>query len=203
MTSRVPLLADETCVEIRDVACPTGARFLCLIDQYGDFLRRTIVGLCPRAVPLSVDDIEQEARVRLRRALRADREISYPGSYIYKVAVSATIRAIRRASARAEEPLPEEHSAGDRTVLQALHSDPGSSPEALAERGAPRRTLRDAVGRLSENRRLAVGLHLQGMTTVEIGDLMGWTEPKARNLVHRGLKDLRRELGSPQNRWAR
>ena len=32
------------------------------------------------------------------------------------------------------------------------------------------------------------------MTTDEIADLMGWSEPKARNLVYRGLKDLRKAL---------
>jgi DNA-directed RNA polymerase specialized sigma24 family protein len=32
------------------------------------------------------------------------------------------------------------------------------------------------------------------MTSAEIGEILGWSEPKARNLVHRGLKDLRREL---------
>ena len=44
------------------------------------------------------------------------------------------------------------------------------------------------------NRRRAVGLHLRGFTSTEIAQLLGWTEPKARNLTHRGLKDLR-ELG--------
>jgi RNA polymerase sigma-70 factor (ECF subfamily) len=47
---------------------------------------------------------------------------------------------------------------------------------------------------LTENRRITVGLYLQGMTTEEIGGLLGWSEAKARNLVYRGLKDLRREL---------
>jgi DNA-directed RNA polymerase specialized sigma24 family protein len=37
-------------------------------------------------------------------------------------------------------------------------------------------------------------LHLEGMTTQEIGNLLGWTEPKARNLVYRGLQDLREQL---------
>jgi DNA-directed RNA polymerase specialized sigma24 family protein len=32
------------------------------------------------------------------------------------------------------------------------------------------------------------------MTTAEIGEILGWSEAKSRNLVHRGLKDLRREL---------
>jgi RNA polymerase sigma-70 factor (ECF subfamily) len=181
------------------------ARFLRLLERYGAFLRRTIVRLCPRTAGLSVDDIEQEARVQLWRALQGEREISYPGSYIYKVAVSATIRAIRRANARCEEPLPDEHeyAATDTAALSALHSDPGSSPEAMAERAEQRRTVRAALARLSKNRRLAVGLHLQGMTSIEIADLLGWTEAKARNLVHRGLKDLRRQLGSGKTEYAR
>jgi DNA-directed RNA polymerase specialized sigma24 family protein len=32
------------------------------------------------------------------------------------------------------------------------------------------------------------------MTSDEIADLMGWSRPKARNLVYRGLKDLRGKL---------
>jgi DNA-directed RNA polymerase specialized sigma24 family protein len=57
-----------------------------------------------------------------------------------------------------------------------------------------RRQINLALAQLPENRRRAVGLHLQGLTTAEIGALLGWSEPKARNLVHRGLKDLRQSL---------
>ena len=178
------------------------ARFLRLLDRYGAFLRRTIVRMCPRTIGVSVDDIEQDARVQLWRALQSEREISYPGSYIYKVAVSATIRAVRRASARSEEPLPDERESTGTHAAQALQTSPGESPEALAERGEQLRTLQAAVAALSTNRRLAVGLHLQGMTSLEIGDLLGWTEAKARNLVHRGLKDVRHELGSRKRGWA-
>jgi RNA polymerase sigma factor (sigma-70 family) len=186
-------------------APPTAAdaRFLRLLERYGEFLRRTIVRLCPRTAGLSVDDIEQDARVQLWRALKREREITYPSSYIYKVAVSATIRAIRRVKARGEEPLPEEHEAADSEVLRVLHTDPGSSPESLAHRGEQLQSVRAALARLSKNRRVAVGLHLQGMTTVEIGNLLGWSEPKARNLVHRGLKDLRRQLGAEKIEYAR
>jgi RNA polymerase sigma-70 factor (ECF subfamily) len=54
--------------------------------------------------------------------------------------------------------------------------------------------VRTALAGLQENRRRAVGMHLQGMTTEEIGRMAGWTEAKARNLVYRGLSDLRKEL---------
>jgi DNA-directed RNA polymerase specialized sigma24 family protein len=50
------------------------------------------------------------------------------------------------------------------------------------------------MARLPDRRRTAVGLHLEGLTTQEIADLLGWSEPKARNLVYRGLNDVRQSL---------
>jgi DNA-directed RNA polymerase specialized sigma24 family protein len=47
---------------------------------------------------------------------------------------------------------------------------------------------------LSDNRRRAVGLYLEGMASQEIATLLGWSEPKARNLLYRGLSDLRAQL---------
>jgi RNA polymerase sigma-70 factor (ECF subfamily) len=138
----------------------------------------------------SLDDVEQEARVELWRALQNEREISHPASYIHKVAITAALRAIRRAKARRETPLEP--------LEEELDSLPGASrppdPEGLARRQETLRKLDGALSRLRENRRLAVSLHLRGMTTAEIGEILGWSEAKSRNLVHRGLKDLRREL---------
>ena len=73
-------------------------------------------------------------------------------------------------------------------------TDPNRSPEALAEQSELIAKIEQALARLPENRRLAVGLYLKGMSTEEISDLMEWSEPKARNLAYRGLKDLRNEL---------
>jgi len=175
-------------------AAATDARFHELLRRYGAFLRRTIVRVCPRELGLSCDDIEQEAWVRLWTALKREREIAFPGSYIYKVAVSATIRAIRQAKARREEALPEDGLASAGSPVDTLPAPPDASPYAVAERREWTRKIEAALARLPEHRRLAVGLHLQGLTTPEIGELVGWTEPKARNLVHRGLKDLRQSL---------
>jgi RNA polymerase sigma factor (sigma-70 family) len=175
-------------------AAAAEARLLDLLARYGSFLRRTIVKLCPTSIGLSFEDIEQDARVRLWNALKSEREITYPGSYIYKVAVSATIRAIRRAKARREEHLRDPEPGDSGGAGDALAASPEQSPEAIAERREWLRKIDAALGCLPQNRQLAVGLHLQGLTTREIGDILGWTEPKARNLVHRGLKDLRSHL---------
>jgi RNA polymerase sigma factor (sigma-70 family) len=167
------------------------------LERYGSFLRRTLSRLCPPPLKAELDDIEQEARIRLWQALRHEREITYPASYIYRIAVSVTIRAVRRARARREQDLPVDvdgEAIGGGAA--AFQTDTRSSPEAIVERRTWIERIDRARAQLAENRGVAVGLHLQGLTTTEIADLLGWTEPKARNLVHRGLKDLRRYLAS-------
>jgi RNA polymerase sigma factor (sigma-70 family) len=176
------------------------AEFNAILEKYGAFLRQTIARVCPKDLGIQFDDLEQEARLRLWRAIEAEREINFHGSYIYKIVVSVTINAIRRAKALREEQLrlaedgEDEDAAEVRPIIPADGAE--NSPEAQAEREELLRKVEEAMARLPESRRLAVGLHLKGMTTDEIADLMGWSEPKARNLVYRGLKDLRGMLRS-------
>ena len=174
------------------------AEFNAILEKYGAFLRQTIARICPKDLGIQFDDIEQEARLRLWRAIEAEREINFHGSYIYRIVVSVTINAINRAKARREEQLRLAEDEDDEGTADAqpitLAAGAGNSPEAQAGREELLRKVEEAMARLPENRRLAMGLHLKGMTTDEIADLMGWSEPKARNLVYRGLKDLRKEL---------
>ena len=163
-----------------------------LLQRYGVLLRRIVARACPPDLGLSCDDIEQEARISLWKALGSEREIAFPASYIYKVGISAAHRAIRRARARRERPLEEE---GDETSPgRSLSAPPHAAPDKLAERREWVGKIQAALARLPENRRLAIELHLQDLTTAQIGEILGWSEPKARNLLYRGLKDLRQSL---------
>lgn len=172
------------------------ARFNAILEEYGKFLRRSIIRLCPKDLGLDFNDIEQEARLRLWRALRSEREIADLASYLYKIAATATIDALRRAKAKREQQFEATHSeeseAGEPPAPLVAH--PGHSPELRALQQELMRKIAAALARLAENRRRAVGLHLEGMTSQEIADLLGWSEAKARNLVYRGLKELRDQL---------
>jgi RNA polymerase sigma factor (sigma-70 family) len=166
-------------------------RFNAVIEEFGQFLRQSIARLCPQDRGIQFDDIEQEARLRLWRALRSETEIQNLASYIYRIAATATIDAVRRAKVRREEQLhliDEEEGEGER---RPLTEDREKSPVRLTEQRQVIQKVNEALARLPESRRRAVGLHLEGMTSREIADLMGWSEPKARNLIYRGLKDLR------------
>jgi RNA polymerase sigma-70 factor (ECF subfamily) len=171
-----------------------------LLDEYGAFLRRAIVRCCPTHLGLHRDEIEQDARIRLWQVLRRERNIKDPSSYIYKIAATATIDAIRRVAARRESPiaLVEPSGTDDAELSRRV---PQESPEDSAVRSELGRTIDEALAQLPDNRRRAVALHLQGFTSVEIGRLARWSEPKARNLTYRGLKDLRERLKAAGIEW--
>jgi RNA polymerase sigma-70 factor, ECF subfamily len=163
-------------------------RWQTLLDQYGRLLRQAISRFRPQRLGVQTDDIEQEARLRLWKALRAERNITDPASYLYRVAATAAIDAVRRVKARREDPLPDP---GEGTAEPAS-ADP--SADRLAGRRQLLGRVQESLQALPEPRRRAVALYLQGFGSGEIGRLLGWSEAKARNLLYRGLKDLRDAL---------
>lgn len=50
-------------------------QFNAILDEYGQFLHNAVLRLCPKDVGIQISDIEQEARIRLWRALETEREI--------------------------------------------------------------------------------------------------------------------------------
>ena len=170
-------------------------RFNLVVEEFGMLLRRAIVRFCPRDKGLQFDDIEQEARLRLWRALQCEREVTNYASYLYRIAATATIDALRRVQARHEEQLEilieQRTDDGDIMLAPAPVRD---SPERLAESREAVDKVMSAVAKIPDAQRRAVGMYLQGMTSQDVADLMGWSEPKSRNLIYRGLKELRKSL---------
>lgn len=159
-----------------------------ILAAYRTWLRRTLARLHPRGLPIDVEDVEQEVAVKLWKALQSEREIDDLPSYLYKVASTTTIDAMRKVRSQRERISTEELS-------QDPRAEEGSySPERLADNAMLLGRIRKALDALPENRRRAVALHLQGFTTHEVAGLLGWREPKARNLVYRGLKALQTAL---------
>lgn len=173
----------------------TEERFNLVVEEFGMLLRRAIVRFCPRDKGLQFDDIEQEARMRLWRALLDEREVTNYASYLYRIAATATIDALRRIQARHEEQLDMliEQRTDDGEIMLAP-APVRDSPERLAESREAVDKVMSAVAKLPDAQRRAVGMYLQGMTSQDVADLMDWSEPKSRNLIYRGLKELRKSL---------
>ena len=156
------------------------ARFAAVVERYGRLLRDAIARVFPRRLGLQFEEIEQEARLRLWKALESERDVRDLASYIYKVAATTTIDAIRRVKARREEPLEAEDGDGP--------PRPRPLPEGLdGEAALDRRLLLEKVERvmagLDGRRSQVLRLHFQGFTTTEMASLLGWSEPAAHGEI--------------------
>lgn len=158
------------------------------LSEFAALVRR--VGLRHRLSEADLEDVLQEVRIRLWRARsQAPGERTEPvsASYVHQVAVSATVDLLRRRRARG----------ADRTVTLDETVEPvAEQPDPLrsVETSELASQLTRAIEAITPSRRPVVRMYLAGYSSGEVATLMGWTEPKTRNLLYRGLADLRERL---------
>lgn len=136
-----------------------------------------------------LDELLQDVRVRLWKALESGEKISsVSASYVYSAGRSAAIDLIRRRREEREYSLSA--SSEEEPMIAAAVP---TQLETMVRRDVVER-LEQAIDALDPPRAVAVRMHLAGYGREEIGELLGWTEPKTRNLIYRGLADLRDRL---------
>ena len=136
-----------------------------------------------------LDEVLQEVRIRLWRADPSGEQIERLGaSYVYRTATSAALDLLRRRRAHGGD---RTESVDDRP--DALPNNARGPLEEL-EGGELSARILAAVDTLALPRRAAVRMYLSGYEREEIAELLGWSEAKTRNLIYRGLADLRRRL---------
>ena len=80
---------------------------------------------------------------------------------------------------------------GSAPDLESFEAPRAGDPETQAGSSETGRCINDCLQRLLPSRRRAVTLHLMGYTPAEAGEMSGWGVKQARNLIYRGLADLR------------
>jgi RNA polymerase sigma factor (sigma-70 family) len=139
-----------------------------------------------------LDELRQDVRIRLWRALSDGEKIaSAPASYVYRTTMSAAVDRIRRARVRREETLDSAEA-----VVNPLPPLSGRRPGPAEDLDGAElmEVLAQAIAALSDSRRPVVRMHLAGYGREEISELLGWSEAKTRNLLYRGLAELRESL---------
>lgn len=163
----------------------SAARLQALLAEHGARLKAIVRARCPRALGVDPDEVEQDVRVRVWQALAREKTIEQPASYLYQAAMSVIVDHIRRRQARPDTAANDE-------AATAVSGD--ADPQRMAAGGQFGAALRRVLDDLPLRRRRPVQLHLQGFGTAEIGQLLGLSEAAARNLVYRGLDELRARL---------
>ncbi len=164
-------------------------------DQQIDDLVRRFSGLV-KAAAIRVggaqglqlaEDVSQQVFTNIWRQLSREQTIDDPRSYIYRCAVRETVRLL---NIEARQPV-----AGlDDGVIEPL--DGQASPEGEAVARDTAEAVAAALDTLAPDRRRAVEAHLQGYEVTEIMRMYGWPYQRARNLIARGMGDLRGALGA-------
>ena len=167
-----------------------------LLARFGGLVQATIRRLCPSDLGIDTQDIEQEARIRLWKALGRATNSDLAASYVQKVAATSAIDAIRAVLARRDrKALADLESDAEDGGAEETIGSGQATPEDLAARREVGAAIAGSVAALSPRRRRAVRLHLFGLSSPEIARLTGWSETKIRSLISRGLAEVRKDLG--------
>jgi RNA polymerase sigma factor (sigma-70 family) len=158
------------------------------VGRFAALVRR--VGLKHRLSEADLEDVLQEVRIRLWRARSRPQSEQFEqlsASYVYRVAVSAAVDLLRRRRARGAE---QTVALDETNEPIADHADAARSLEE-SELSAQ---LARAIESITPSRRPVVRMYLVGYSGDEVAKMMGWSEAKTRNLLYRGLADLRERL---------
>jgi RNA polymerase sigma-70 factor (ECF subfamily) len=138
-----------------------------------------------------LDELMQDVRLRLWRARGTSEQITgAPASYVYRTAITAALDLIRARRGAREEPIDMTRASGEaRLAAPGGPADGLEADELAAQVGR-------AVGEITPSRRPVLRMYLAGYDREEIAQLLGWSEAKTRNLLYRGLADLRALLAA-------
>lgn len=158
-----------------------------VVARYAEMVRG--VGRRHGLSDADVEELLQDVRVRLWRSQPASEGLaSVTASYVRQAAVMAALDLIRRRR-RKRESVRDLRRASQEQILPEM----GGPERGVEESELAERVMR-AVDRLAESRRPVVRMYLKGYTRDEIAQALGWGEGKVRNLLYRGLADLRARL---------
>lgn len=161
-----------------------------LLDRFANFINAHIQKYNPLDYGLDPDDLAQDIRFKLWRTLQEGKNISNYPAYIKKVADTSVIDQLRKL--RREQRCyhhEKQKRVAEKELLYAKELSPHNRLEGQ---------INKAVESLTDSRRRVVKLYLLNFNIREISICLNWSHAKTRNLLYRGLNDLRmilKELG--------
>jgi RNA polymerase sigma-70 factor (ECF subfamily) len=135
-------------------------------------------------------DAVQDAFVAAFRSLHAFQRDSRLSTWLYRIAVNASLMKLRARSRRREDPLEDDAAGG----VGAGSAEAAGSDEVL-ERDQTRALVRACIDRLPENYRVVLVLRdLEELDTAEVAPLLGLSTDALKMRLHRARQALRKLL---------
>jgi len=157
-----------------------------VINRFSIFIKILIQRYDLQKKGIDPDDIFQEVKIKIWKVLNDEKKIKNLASYIKKIVDSSVIDLIRKLK-REERILIYE---GQKVVSEQKRH---YRTEIKLDKNI-KKMIAQALDSLLESRRKVVKLFLLNMTIDEIATLFNWSKDKTRNLLYRGLNDLKKIL---------
>jgi RNA polymerase sigma factor (sigma-70 family) len=157
-----------------------------VINRFSAFIRAHVQKFELQKNGIDPDDIIQEVKIKLWKILEDEKKIKNYASYIRKVINSSVIDQLRKLRREKWILISEKHR-------QVSEQKSNYITDLSFDKDA-KEIIGNAVDSLMESRRKAVKLFLLNMTLDEIAIFFNWSKDKTRNLLYRGLSDLKKIL---------
>lgn len=160
--------------------------FRTLMDNFAKLIRILVSQYQLYKYGLDPDDVVQDVKIKIWELVRSDKKIVSYSSYIKKIVSSSVIDQLRKF--RRDKGVYNHE-------IQIRIAEVGL---AYNTNTVHLNSLEDTIGRavelLIDTRRQVVKLYLLNLSIKEIADYLNWSEDKTRNLLYRGLNDLKKIL---------
>ena len=160
--------------------------FEAIINKFSRFVKANIQKFNVQKSGIDPDDISQEVKIKIWKILENEKNIKNYASYIRKVVDSSVIDKLRRLKREKVIYLYEKY--------KWISEYKSSYFRKISCDNKEKDIISEAVESLIESRRKVVKLFLLNMTTEEISTFLKWSKDKTRNLLYRGLSDLKKSL---------
>ena len=161
-------------------------KFKSIVEQFSLFIRINIQKYEPQRKGIDPDDILQDVKIKIWNILTDEKKIDNYASYIRKIVNSSVIDHLRRIR-REERILSSE-------IQRKIAERRGTYKKERIDEKNYKNILGQSVDSLLDSRRKVVKLYLLNMTLEEISEFFKWSPHKTRNLLYRGLNDLKKIL---------
>jgi len=151
-----------------------------ILKKYLFLIKSLIQKHNPQKIGIDVDDLLQEVLIKLWNVLKNEKKIIKSTFYISRVTNSVLIdqiRSLKRFDAIVDN---EKHR-----IKQTNYSNNPSEYSGKLYR---------AVNQLNNSKKKVVKLYLLGLSIKEISEMLDWSESNTKNLLYRGINDLKEIL---------
>ena len=168
------------------------AAFRTLVERYQDLVYNTALGVVQNES--DAEDVAQEVFIQVYRSIGSFKSEAKLSTWIYRITTTRALDLLRaRKSKKRFGLLKRLWETAEESPMENIQdfNHPGVSLERKEEAAQ----LMTAIAQLPENQKVAFVLHkLEGLSYLEIAEVMGNTLPAVESLMHRARLNLRKIL---------